>query len=308
MIINENTAFFIANNETALTYGIGKRLFYSFANFGFECLFDIEPKKELLANLRNNGVDLFTFINREFLKPARNEYAFHREVENYAIMRINSYDDWWSNSIKKHERYSVRKAQKSGIKVKRTEINDELLRSVQKIYNETPIREGRRYSGYGQSIQSLRKKFQNMGDSDLLGAYLGSELVGLIWIRYGNRAALIQSFVSLLEQRNKCPNNALISEAVKRCASRHFEFLVYGNHYGFLPSLDVFRTKQGFQKFPLSRYYVPLTTTGEVALKLRLHRKFEYLLPIQVERPLLQVYNRLSRTIPPAIWHKLGEE
>ncbi|MGD0405033.1 MAG: hypothetical protein ABSB10_00065 [Candidatus Bathyarchaeia archaeon] len=300
---------FSQNTKNAMiTCRIGKRWFYSFANFDFEYIFDIEPEKELLAHLRSNAVDLFTFISRDFLGSVEGKYPFHREIENYAIMRINSYNDWWNYGIKKRERQSVKKAEKSGLKVKQAEINEEFLKGVQKVYNETPYREGRRYSGYGQNLQALKRKFENIGDSDVLGAYFNSELVGILWIAYGDRAAMFRSFVSLMKHRDKCPNNALISEAVRRCAEKGLQFLVYGNKYGFIPSLDRFREHQGFCRFPLPRYYLPLTTKGQLAIKLKVHRKLEYSLPLPIERVGLKLYNSASRIVPHSIWYQLGEE
>lgn len=290
------------------SYRIGKRWFYSFASFDFEYIFDIEPERELLSKLRSDGVDLFTFIDRDFLRSFKRKYPFHRELENYAIMRINSYDDWWSNRIKKRERQSVKKAEKRGLKVRQAEINEGFLKAVQKVYNETPFREGRRYSGYNQNLQSLKRKFEDIGDSDVLCAYFNSELVGILWITYGDRAAMFRSFVSLLKHRDKCPNNALISEAVRRCSDRGLKFLVYGNKYGFIPSLDRFRESQGFCRFPLSRYYVPLTTKGRMAIKLKVHRKLEHSLPLPIERVGLRLYNLASRLVPPSIWYQFGEE
>jgi hypothetical protein len=308
MTVSEDNMFLWDNKKTVLTCDIGKRWFYSFANFSLEYIFDIDPKKELLAYLRTRGVDLFTFINREFLRSADEKYPFPKELENYAIMHINSYDDWWNNTIKKRERQSVKKAEKTGLKVKKADINEAFLKGVQKVYNETPFREGRRYSGYGQNLQTIKRKFENIGDSDVLGVYLGSELVGILWLTYGDQAAMFRSFVSLLKHRDKCPNNALISEAVRSCAEKGLHFLVYGNKYGFIPSLDRFREHQGFRKFPLPRYYVPLTTKGQVAIKLKVHRKLEYSLPLPIERVGLELYNSVSRIVPPSIWYKLGEE
>jgi len=295
--------------EKAASINTGKRWFYSFASCPLEYIYDVNPKKELLVALRERGVDLFTFVHRNFLNDSADAmYSFHKEVENYAIMRIVSYSEWWSSTIKKRERQSVKKAKKSGVTVKKVIINEDFLRGVQKIYNETPFREGRRYSGYGQSIQILEKKFGNIGDSDILGAYLNSELIGLLWITFGDRAAMFRSFVSLLKYRDKCPNNALISEAVQRCAERNIRFLVYGDKYGFIPSLDRFREHQGFCKFPLPRYYVPLTTRGQLAIKLKAHRKLEYSLPLPIERVGLRLYNSASRILPRSIWYQLGEE
>ena len=44
-----------------------------------------------------------------------------------------------------------------------------------------------------------------------------------------------------------------------------------GNH----PSLDRFKENNGFVKFPITRYYVPLTRKGKLAIRLGLHREFK---------------------------------
>ena len=288
---------------------MGKRWFYSFANCALDYIYDIEPRRDLLRNLRKKGVDLFTFVQRTFVQETfEKKYPFHKEVENIAIMKIASYDDWWTRTIRKKVRQSVKKAEKSGVKVKIVEVNEDFFRSVQRIYNETPFREGRRYSGYGLSIGHLREKFDDIGDSDILGAYFNGQLIGLLWLTYGDRTAMFRSFVSFIKHRNKCPNNALIAEAVRRCSERQVTFLVYGNHYGFLPGLDKFREHQGFRKFPLPRYYIPLSRMGQLAIELGIHRKIEYSLPTLMERALLKLYNYASRMVPAAIWWRLGGE
>ncbi len=48
-----------------------------------------------------------------------------------------------------------------------------------------------------------------------------------------------------------------------------------GNH----PSLDRFKESNGFVKFPITRYYVPVTWKGRVAIRLGLHREFKDALP-----------------------------
>lgn len=287
----------------------GRRLFYTFNEYAFDYIYDIEPNGELLRGLRDKGVDLFSFIGRTFVQdePEKN-YPFLREIENIALLNITSYNDWWTRTIKKKERQSVKKAEKTGVVIRKTEICEDFIKGVQRIYNETPFREGRRYSGYGLSLEHLRKKFQSVGDSDILGAYFNEELIGLLWITYGDRAAMFRSFVSFIKHRNKCPNNALIAGAVRCCSERAIHFLVYGDKFGFLPSLDRFRLHQGFRKFPLPRYFVPLSKKGQVAITLGVHRTIEYSLPRLTQRALLPLYNLGSKLMPAAVWWKFGGE
>lgn len=298
----------IIREEAIRVPAIGKRFFYSYASYPMEYIYDIEPTQKLLLNLKQKGVDLFSFINMTYTQKMPRNHLFHRDLENIAIMKINSYEKWWMDTLKKKERQSVKKAQKCGVDIRNVEVNTNFLKEVQKIYNETPYREGRRYSGYGLSLDHLRDKFTDYGNSDILGAYFGGQLIGLLWLTYGDRAAMFRSFVSLIKHRDKCPNNALISGAVKSCCGRRISYLIYGNHYGFLPSLDAFREHQGFRKVPLPRYYIPLSERGELAVRLGLHRKIEYSIPLVIERALLELYVPVSRILPATVWWRFGGE
>ena len=64
-----------------------------------------------------------------------------------------------------------------------------------------------------------------------------------------------------------------------------------GNH----PSLDTFKQNNGFAKFSLTRYYVPLTTKGRIAVRLGLHRDMKDALPQSVKYPLIPLFNWVSR-------------
>jgi hypothetical protein len=65
-----------------------------------------------------------------------------------------------------------------------------------------------------------------------------------------------------------------------------------GNH----PSLDKFKQSNGFAKYPLTRYYVPLTRKGKLTVKLGLHREVKDRLPQSIKYPLIPVFNWISRT------------
>lgn len=298
------------SEKTMYPFGLytDKRWFYTYAGCVLEYIYDVKLEKSLLTNLGRKEVDLFAFVHRTFLheSPTSVVYPFHCEFENLAILKVASYDDWWRNTLKKKERQSVNKAEKSGVRVKEAEINDDFLRSLQQIHNETQFREGRRYTHYGLSLQTLRARFHDI--DDVLGAYFDGKLIAELGIAYGDRAAMFRTFTSSLVHRDKCPNNALVAEVVRKCAERNIHFLVYGNHYGYIPSLDRFKEHQGFRKFSIPRYYVPLTMSGKLAVKLGVHRSVYYSMPPMLERALLPIYNYASRTVSPAILHKFGGE
>ena len=297
----------IENTQDFGQFFTGRRFFYRFFNYQSEYIWDIHPTRALLLNLRSQGIDLFSYVQRAFVNNNA-EYPFHKNFENIAVMKIDSFENWWTKTIRKKERQSVKKSEKMGVKIEKVNINTAFLKGVQEIYNETPFREGRRYSGYGLSLAELEKKFEDIGNSVILGAYIDGQLIGILWIAFGDRTAMFRSFVSLIGHRDKCPNNALIAEAVRQCEKEGISYLVYGNHYGFLPSLDLFREHQGFRKCPLPRYFVPLSRAGQLAIKFGLHRRIEYSLPRIVERTFLKLYNPLSKITPASVWWRLGGE
>lgn len=277
---------------------IGKRWFYSAAQYDIplEHIYDITPSRELLLSLTLKGADLFTFIQRSFLGTAlEKRYNFFSDFEPIGLLRINSYSEWWKLATHSARRY-VKKGFQKGLKIEVVEIDDEFIRSALRIYNETPVRQGRKYTGFGLSKADLRIKFSNMENSEILGAYFEKELIGLLWISYGDKVAAFRSFLSLLKCRDKYPNNALLAESVQRCCAKGYHFLTYGN-MGYLPSLDFFKSSHGFRIFPVPRYYVPLSTKGQLAIKLKVYRTIEHSLPRRLIPALLPLYAVVSRRI-----------
>jgi hypothetical protein len=289
--------------EDVVTFTIGKRFFYLQAKHSIEYLYDVNVTKDLVIDLKKAGADLLTFVQRSFL-TSRKRYPFWSEAEPIALLSITSFDEWWKFQIRSEERNRTRKAQKKGIAVKLAKIDTNFVRSSQRIYNETPIRQGRRYTGYGLSLETVKEKFNNLNESEVLGAYYNGELVGLLWMVYGDSVARIKSFVSLTEHRDKAPNNALMAEAVKRACEKNFHFIVY-EKMGYLPSLDLFKMHNGFREQIVLRHYLPLSKKGMLAMKLGVYREIQYFFSPRASRALLPAYSLASRVIPPSIWQRL---
>ena len=114
----------------------------------------------------------------------------------------------------------VRKAEKSGIKVTVVEPSDKLAEGIWKIYNETPIRQARAFTHYGESIQTVTNNMYADKNNTFIGAYLDDELVGFIQILYGDNIAIISNILSLQMHWDKSVNNALLAKAVEVCASK----------------------------------------------------------------------------------------
>jgi hypothetical protein len=97
------------------------------------------------------------------------------------------------------------------------------------------------------------------------------------------------------KHRDKAVNNALVAKAIEVCADNRIEWLMYGR-IGNHPSLDNFKRSNGFEKFTLTRYYVPLTRRGKIVTKLGLEKDVKDALPQSIKYPLIPIYNWISRT------------
>jgi len=90
-------------------------------------------------------------------------------------------------------------------------------------------------------------------------------------------------------------NNALVAKAVEVCAATGVPWLMYGR-MGNHPSLDTFKQSNGFSKFTINRYYVPLTRKGRIAARLGLQREAKDALPKSLKGALIPLFNWISRT------------
>jgi hypothetical protein len=133
-----------------------------------------------------------------------------------------------------------------------------------------------------------------LDSSVFIGAFTRDRLVGFIKLTIDDSytQAGIMHIVSLLEQRDKSPTNALVTQAVRSCADRGIPYLVYSQFaYGkkLRSSLSDFKERNGFQRVDLPRYYVPLTRWGSLAFRMGLHHSLLDLVPESVGAKLRDV-------------------
>jgi hypothetical protein len=100
--------------------------------------------------------------------------------------------------------------------------------------------------------------------------------------------------LSLQKHWDKAVNNALIAKAIEFCANNKIRWIMYGR-MGNHPSLDKFKQSNGFSKFSVVRYYVPITRKGKLAVKLGLQRESKDVLPEPLKAWLIPLYNWVSR-------------
>ncbi len=248
----------------------------------------VDNPEPLLQSLKKCGkrIDLFTFVPR--LPHSSPQFPYLMVWDNVAAMQISSFDDWWTRHVDSKTRNVVRKAEKKGVVVREVAFSEALIEAIWEIYNESPVRQGKRFAHYGKDLETVRTEEATYLDySTFLGAFVEEKMVGftkLVWDRTRTQAG-VMNFVAMKKHRDKAPANAMIAHAVRVCAARGISYLVYGNFaYGKKQpdSLTDFKKNNGFQRVDVPRYYVPLTRTGSIAFRLGLHKKFSEHLPARV--------------------------
>jgi hypothetical protein len=232
---------------------------------------DIDDPAALIADLMESGLkaDLFTFWQRmPYTEP---RFRYQTEWESIAVLPVTTYGNWLKTQINCKTRNLIVKARKKGVVVKSATFDDDFVRGMTAIFNETPIRQGRPFRHYGKSVETVRSEFSRyLFREELIGAYLDDDLIGFIMLADAGRFAMLGQIISMVRHRDKSPNNALIAKAVEVCAERKIPSLVYA--MWARGSLGEFKRHNGFMRIDLPRYYVPLTRKGRFALAIGLHR------------------------------------
>lgn len=243
---------------------------------GYEYWDDPKAALKILRDSKHR-IDLMTFIEK--LSDTSVKHPYLSESDNLAALRVSTFEHWMTKQIDFKARNKARKAGKNGVVVKEVPFDDDLIRGISGVYNESPVRQGKRFWHYGKDLDAVRRVNQSYLDRSIfIGAYLGDSLIGFIKLvtNEDNTQAGLMQIVSMISQRDKAPTNALVAQAVRSCADRGIPYLWYANFsYGKKQqdSLADFKRHNGFQKVELPRYYVPLTAAGRVALRFGLHHK-----------------------------------
>lgn len=245
----------------------------------FEDVTDPESVIKTLTKATDVRPDIFSFWQR--VPDGKPRYAYPLEWESLAVLPVSTYEHWFNKQIKGTTRNMIRKSQKAGIQVRNCTFNDDFVRGMTEIFNETPVRQGRAFWHYGKDFETVKRQFSRfLSREDLIGAYCGNELAGFVMLGNAGNFGLLGQFLSKLSHRDKAINNALIAHSVQTCEKRKLPYLVYGYWGG--SSLGDFKHNSGFTELRVPRYFVPLTTKGRLALQLRLHKGWKTVVPLQV--------------------------
>jgi hypothetical protein len=241
--------------------------------------------------------DLFTFQQKFTDSTPRHPY--YCEMLDFAVIPITTYEHWQRNQIKKDVKENLRRAKREGVEVRAVPFDDSFVQGVKDLYDETPVRQGRRFWHYGKSIDKIKEihgTYENR--SEFIAAFLGDEFIGFLKMVYTDEYAKTMHVISKERHFSKRPTSAMIAKAVEICAEKGKKFLVYGE-YTFdgrvQNSLTDFKRHNGFEPFPFPRYFVPLTRRGKLALQLGLHHDWRTRIPQPVTKYFLSLRSRYYR-------------
>lgn len=243
-----------------------------------EWLRDVEDPDEVVRELKSAPakIDLFRFWQR--IPESEAKFRYYKEWRQIAAIPINDYQHWLKKQISPSARNKIKKTQRFGVSIQETKLSNELVQGIMEIFNQSPVRRGKRFWHYGKDSETVKKEMSlDLQDSIFITAYHKNELIGFIKLRLTDRYAIITLILDKTAHRDKAPMNGMIAKAVEVCAERHIPHLVYtvwrrGEH-------GQFQESNGFEKIPVPEYFVPLTLGGRLALTLGLHRGVRGLIP-----------------------------
>jgi len=229
------------------------------------------------------------------------QYLYYHEWTNYAVAHFGSYQEWFEKQVARDARSQIRKSAREGIRAEVVPFTDELVSGICSIYNELPVRQGRKFWHYGKQPDVVKAENGTyLERSVFIGAFYEGELVGFIKIVFDEPVASLMQILSKSSHFAKRPNNALIAKAVEVCELRQARYLTYGLYvYGNKErsSLIEFKKSLGFKRVDIPRYYVPLTLRGRVALKLKLHKSLKTRIPPSLGASLIRLRSKLNDLI-----------
>ncbi len=237
--------------------------------------------------------DILSFSQKE--QDIAPRFNYPMEMRSLAVANVSSVNGWWQR-VSHGTRCNIKQSKQRGVEVRLREFDDDLIRSIMSVQNESSIRQGRRFYHFGKSFDEVKRDHGSYLDScDFICAYRGDEFLGFLKLVYRGDVASIMQINSRLEYQSLRPTNALLAKAVEICVSKGVRYLVYGefNHWNKRAnSLRDFKRRNGFEEMLVPTYYVPLTLWGWFCVKTRLYRGPLGILPSGVITVVLELRRR----------------
>ena len=154
------------------------------------------------------------------------------EWDNVAAIPLDDPEKWWQG-LPQVARKNVRRAEKRGVTVSMTTLNDDLIRDIIAINDESPMRQGKPFYHYGKDFDSVKRDYSSFAErAEFVCARFEGELIGFIQLVYMGRIAAVLEIMMKTAHYDKRPANALIEKAVRHCAAKGMSHLTYGK-YGY---------------------------------------------------------------------------
>ena len=245
--------------------------------------------------------DIFTFM--QHVTDVEPRFNYPMEWDNFAVIPVVSYEDWLRNRVRRDVRENVRRSKREGVIVRRSEYDAEFVEGIKRLYDDTPVRQGKAFWHHGKSLEALEEIHGTYRErAEYIGAYFEGVLIGFLKMVYTGRIAKTMHVISDAKYHAKRPTNALIAGAVEACEQRRMLFLIYGEYTfsgNLRNSLTDFKRHNGFEEVRYPRYFVPLTVKGRMAMKAGMHRDPRALVPTPIHQLLRNVrawvYQQLER-------------
>jgi hypothetical protein len=224
---------------------------------------------------RRPGTDVVVFGQR--MPEVQPKFDYPMEWEAIAVIEISGYDKWLEQ-IGKENRKNIAKAARRGVVVREVAYDDEFVRGIMDIYDESPVRQGKKFWHYGKDFETVKRENGTYADrSVVIGAYHEDELIGFVKMVLTEKCASTLQVISKLRHRDKKATNALIAKAVEICAARGIPYLQYG--VWSEGTLGEFKARNGFKRHLVPMYVHALTLKGRLSIRTNTHHGVQHALP-----------------------------
>ncbi len=249
---------------------------------------DLTDPENVISQLRaaNKRVDILKFWQR--IPDIEAKYPYYHEWHHPAAIPISTHEKWFKSQLNKNARNKVRRSAKKGLIVHQEQLTDELVHKIMGIYNDSPLRRGKRFWHYGKDFETVKcELLDDSTETTYVTAYVEEELIGFVKVLFYDRYARTTLILDKQSRRDIGCMNSMISKIVEICEDRKIPHFVYsfwrrGNHGQFQRSC-------GFEKHSVPYYYVPLSIRGKVTLMLNLHHGIRGWIPEKMMIYLLEL-------------------
>jgi hypothetical protein len=251
---------------------------------------ELENPEAYISKLMGNAndalkADIFTFTQK--LPATHPKYSYPMEWESIAAIHLVTFKQWWER-LPQETRKNVRRSQRRGVAVRIKEFDDDLIKGIQHVNDDSPLRQGMPNGYYGKGYDETKKLYgEFVGRCDFICAYLDDNMIGFLHLVYRGEVASILNLTTRPSQFDKRPANALVAKAVELCEAKGISYISYGLYnYGNKRDhpLRTFKIRNGFQEILIPRFFVALSRWGELCMKAKLHRGLIGILPHPVIR------------------------